>query len=158
MPYQMKNGKWRAQRQIEGKRLTRVCETRREALDWESAAKSLLLSGCAVTSTHKSGNERLALLTSDEVSQWIVRGETTTQDVLDWLGPPSSKAVSSTDAGDFEVWTYTFTVSTASTQMYTYRTTTNAATTTLTVNFGADGTASSYTFNSGGTAGAMQIR
>ena len=38
MPYQTKNGKWRAQRQIEGKRHTRICETRREALDWESEA------------------------------------------------------------------------------------------------------------------------
>jgi integrase len=39
MPYQMKNGKWRAERQIEGKRHTCVCETRRAALDWESGAK-----------------------------------------------------------------------------------------------------------------------
>ena len=44
MPYQMKKngeltGKWRAHRQIEGKRHTRVCETRREALDWESGAQ-----------------------------------------------------------------------------------------------------------------------
>jgi len=39
MPYQMKNGKWRAQRMIEGKRYTHTCETRREALDWESEVK-----------------------------------------------------------------------------------------------------------------------
>ena len=36
MPYRMKNGKWRAERQINGKRATHTCETRREALDWES--------------------------------------------------------------------------------------------------------------------------
>jgi integrase len=39
MPYQMKNGKWRAERQIDGKRFTHTCETRREALDWESEVK-----------------------------------------------------------------------------------------------------------------------
>jgi Integrase len=39
MPYLMKNGKWRAERQIEGRRFTRTCETRREALDWESEVK-----------------------------------------------------------------------------------------------------------------------
>lgn len=36
MPYLMKNGKWRAERQIHGKRYTKTCDTRRDALDWES--------------------------------------------------------------------------------------------------------------------------
>lgn len=36
MAYLMKNGKWRAERQIKGVRHTHTCERRREALDWES--------------------------------------------------------------------------------------------------------------------------
>lgn len=39
MPYQLNNGKWRAERQVDGKRHTKVCATRREALDWESAVR-----------------------------------------------------------------------------------------------------------------------
>lgn len=37
MPYQMKSGKWRAERQIDGKRYTKTCETKRQALAWENS-------------------------------------------------------------------------------------------------------------------------
>jgi integrase len=42
MPYQMKNGKWRAERQIKGERYTHTCETRREALNWEAEIEKRL--------------------------------------------------------------------------------------------------------------------
>lgn len=38
----MKNGKWRAERQINGIRRTHTCETRREALNWESELEKSL--------------------------------------------------------------------------------------------------------------------
>ena len=43
MPYPLKSGKWRAERQIDGKRYSKVCATKREALDWESAVKKAVL-------------------------------------------------------------------------------------------------------------------
>lgn len=36
MPYQLKSGKWRAERQINGRRFTKTCETKRQALAWEN--------------------------------------------------------------------------------------------------------------------------
>lgn len=37
MPYQMKNGRWRAKKMIAGRVKTRLCATKKEALAWESA-------------------------------------------------------------------------------------------------------------------------
>lgn len=42
MPYLLKSGKWRAERQIDGKRYSKVCATKREALDWESAITKVI--------------------------------------------------------------------------------------------------------------------
>lgn len=37
MPYQMKDGKWRAVRMINGQRKTKTCKTKSEAKKWEAA-------------------------------------------------------------------------------------------------------------------------
>lgn len=42
MPYQLKDGRWRAERQVKGKRKTRTCATKREALDFEAGVPQKL--------------------------------------------------------------------------------------------------------------------
>ena len=102
------------------------------------------LAGCA-TATHRSGNANLALMTRDEINEWIVKGKTTQQEIIDWIGNPTTTSVSSTDAGDFEVWTYSYVESTARVAFGTVKSAANVRS--LMITFGQDGTVSNYTFS-----------
>ena len=101
------------------------------------------LSGCT-TSTSRFGNANLAFMTNNEVSQRIVRGQTTVQEVLEWIGPPTTQSISMTD--NLELWIYTYAESAARGNIFNVKTAANSKT--LTITFGQDGTVSRYTFSS----------
>jgi len=103
------------------------------------------LAGCAAT--RSAGNEKIAHLTYEEVSQRIVKGKTTKQEVLDWLGSPTETMVlRSPNEEVSEVWVYAYArVKAVRAPLYVSLTT--QARKGLTLTFGEDGTVSQFTFS-----------
>ncbi|MCL1825058.1 MAG: hypothetical protein FWG26_03815 [Betaproteobacteria bacterium] len=103
------------------------------------------LTGCAAT--RSAGNEKIAHLTYEEVGQRIVKGKTTKQEVLDWLGSPTETAVlRSTNEEESEMWVYAYArVKAVRAPFYVSMTT--QARKGLSLTFGEDGTVSRFTFS-----------
>jgi outer membrane protein assembly factor BamE (lipoprotein component of BamABCDE complex) len=112
------------------------------------------MAGCA-TATRELGNEKLALLTQEEINQRIVKGKTTKEDVLEWLGPPTRTAVRSTSY-EPEMWLYGYLQDTV-TDTFTGRKATRQMKR-LRIVFKNDGVVSRFMFDDGNIPGRKDIR